>query len=226
MNILVADDDPVMRRLICDILNKNQFVPIEAQNGQEALDIFFGDSHIDIVILDVMMPVFDGWEVLKEIRLHSEVPVIMLTALGDETNEVNGFVKGADDYIAKPFSYNVFVARLNAIAKKRQKQNCADIEAGGIRILKSSRRVFIGDIEVALNPKEFELLLCLVVNKGVVLSREQILNQVWGYDYDGEIRTIDAHVKMLRAKLKEFGGCIRTIHGIGYTYEAVRNEDN
>lgn len=226
MNILVADDDPVMRRLICDILAKNQYKPVEAKNGQEALDVFFGNGDIDLVILDVMMPVFDGWEVLKEIRLHSDVPVIMLTALGDENNEVNGFNKGADDYIAKPFSYNIFVARLNAIAKKHQKENQAEIEAGKIRILKSSRRIFAGGSEVTLNPKEFDLLLCLVLNKGIALSREQILNRVWGYDYDGEIRTIDAHVKMLRAKLKEFGGCIRTVHGVGYSFEAVRDEDN
>lgn len=194
--------------------------------GKKLLICFFNNNDIDLVILDVMMPVYDGWEVLKEIREKSEVPIIMLTALGDEKHEVLGLKKGADDYIGKPFSYEIFVARLNNIVKKVKKRFSDEIAVGNLRIYQRTHKVVIDDEEIKLNPKEYNLLLYLVGNANTVLSREQILDKVWGYNFDGDIRTIDTHIKTLRAKLSEQGDWIKTIRGSGYMFEVEKYENN
>lgn len=217
--VLVADDDPVFRSLICDILRKQKYIPVEAENGQQAIDIFFSDIDICLCILDVMMPVYDGWEVLKEIREKSDVPIIMLTALGDEQHEVAGLSYGADDYIAKPFSYPVFVARIESLLRKKKRENESRINIGRIFLDRSNHKVMVGDEEIILNNKEYHLLLYFITNKGIVLDREKILYAVWGYDFEGDIRTIDAHIKMLRNKLLDCNGYIRTVRGTGYVFE-------
>ncbi|NRV85859.1 DNA-binding response OmpR family regulator [Clostridium beijerinckii] len=196
IKILIAEDDNIFRDLVCDIVRKEGYMPIEACDGEEAINMFFNNNDIDLVILDVMMPVYDGWEVLKEIREKSEVPIIMLTALGDEKHEVLGLKKGADDYIGKPFSYEIFVARLNNIVKKVKKRFSDEIAVGNLRIYQRTHKVVIDDEEIKLNPKEYNLLLYLVGNANTVLSREQILDKVWGYNFDGDIRTIDTHIKL------------------------------
>ncbi|WP_271809234.1 response regulator transcription factor [Clostridium beijerinckii] len=226
IKILIAEDDNIFRDLVCDIVRKEGYMPIEACDGEEAINMFFNNNDIDLVILDVMMPVYDGWEVLKEIREKSEVPIIMLTALGDEKHEVLGLKKGADDYIGKPFSYEIFVARLNNIVKKVKKKFSDEIAVGNLRIDQRTHKVVIDDEEIKLNPKEYNLLLYLVGNANTVLSREQILDKVWGYDFDGDIRTIDTHIKTLRAKLSEQGDLIKTIRGSGYMFEVEKYENN
>ena len=173
-----------------------------------------------------MMPIYDGWEVLKEIREHSDVPVIMLTALGDEKNEIFGLKEGADDYIAKPFSYEIFIARLNSLVKKIKKQQFSEIIAGKIKINPVTHKVIVNDLEVDLNRKEYSLLTYFVTNDNRVLTREQILDKVWGYDFDGDIRTIDTHIKTLRAKLLKYGNYIKTVRGSGYMLEVQNHEDN
>lgn len=226
IKILIAEDDNIFRDLVCDIVKKEGYMPIEACDGEEAINMFFNNNDIDLVILDVMMPVYDGWEVLKEIREKSEVPIIMLTALGDEKHEVLGLKKGADDYIGKPFSYEIFVARLNNIVKKVKKKFSDEIAVGNLRIYQRTHKVVIDDEEIKLNPKEYNLLLYLVGNANTVLSREQILDKVWGYNFDGDIRTIDTHIKTLRAKLSEQGDLIKTIRGSGYMFEVEKYENN
>lgn len=222
IKILVADDDPVFRNLVCDIIKKQGFIPVEASDGKQAVDIFFASNDIDLVILDVMMPKQDGWETLKYIREYSEVPVIMLTALDDQHHEVMGLKRGADDYIAKPFSYEVFVARLNALLRKVRKERLEVVEIGGIQIDQASHRVFVQGSEAVLDRKEYYLLIFLVRNKNRILTREQILSSVWSYDFAGDIRTIDTHIKTLRAKLADCGEYIKTARGVGYYFEAVK----
>lgn len=219
IKILVADDDPLFRDLVCDIIKKEGYLPVEACDGQQAIDVFFASDDIDLVILDVMMPKYDGWEVLEEIREHSDLPIIMLTALGDEKHEVLGFRKGADEYIAKPFSYEVFVARLNTLLRKLRAERCAETVIGKLRLSQATHKVFADDEEIDLNRKEYSLLIYLVKNRNIVLTREKILDNVWGADFDGDIRTIDTHIKMLRAKLAQCGDYIKTIRGIGYMFE-------
>ncbi|NOW05813.1 response regulator transcription factor [Clostridium beijerinckii] len=226
IKILIAEDDNIFRDLVCDIVRKEGYMPIQACDGEEAINMFFDNNDIDLVILDVMMPVYDGWEVLKEIREKSEVPIIMLTALGDEKHEVLGLKKGADDYIGKPFSYEIFVARLNNIVKKVKKKFSDEIAVGNLKIYQRTHKVVIDDEEIKLNPKEYNLLLYLVGNVNTVLSREQILDKVWGYNFDGDIRTIDTHIKTLRAKLSEQGDWIKTIRGSGYMFEVEKYENN
>lgn len=226
IKILIAEDDNIFRDLVCDIVRKEGYMPIEACDGEEAINMFFNNNDIDLVILDVMMPVYDGWEVLKEIREKSEVPIIMLTALGDEKHEVLGLKKGADDYIGKPFSYEIFVARLNNIVKKVKKKFSDEIAVGNLRIYQRTHKVVIDNEEIKLNPKEYNLLLYLIGNANTVLSREQILDKVWGYNFDGDIRTIDTHIKTLRAKLLEQGDLIKTIRGSGYMFEVEKYENN
>lgn len=221
IKILVADDDPVFRELVCDIIKKEGYVPVEACNGQQAIDIFFGTQDIDLLILDVMMPLYDGWEVLKEIREHSEVPVMMLTALGDEKHEVLGLKKGADDYIAKPFSYELFVARLNTLLRKLKNERLTEITIGEIVVNQATHKVTVYDTEIELNRKEYGLLIYFTKNCNRVLTREQILCSIWGYDFEGDIRTIDTHIKTLRAKLGDCGEYIRTIRGSGYMFEVM-----
>lgn len=219
LKILIAEDDNIFKNLVCDIVESQGFIPVEASNGQEAIDKFFNSNDIDIVILDVMMPIYDGWEVLKEIREHSDVPVIMLTALGDEKHEVLGLNKGADEYIAKPFSFEVFIARLNKIAKKIKKDSTNEITYGNIIINPNNHKVMCNNSEVKLNPKEYSLLIYLIKNNNKVLTRDMILNNVWGYDFDGDPRTIDTHIKTLRAKLSSEGKYIKTVRGTGYMIE-------
>ncbi|MDR3595001.1 response regulator transcription factor [Clostridium sp.] len=226
IKILIAEDDNVFRELVCDIIGKEGYIPVEACDGKEAIDIFFSQNDIDLVILDVMMPVYDGWEVLKEIRENSEVPVLMLTALGDEKHEVLGLKNGADDYIGKPFSYEIFVARLNNLAKKIKKEISNEFIVGKIKINQGTHKVIIEDLEIKLNPKEYNLLIYFSKNINTVLTRDQILNKIWGYDFDGDIRTIDTHIKTLRAKLLMQGNYIKTVRGSGYMFEVDDYEDN
>ncbi len=226
IKILIAEDEQIFRNLVCDIIRKEGYLPVEASNGKEAIDIFFSSKDIDLIILDVMMPIYDGWEVLKEIREHSDVPVIMLTALGDEKHEVLGLKKGADDYIAKPFSYEVFIARLNSHVRKLKKEQFDDIIAGKIKINQATHKVIVDGLEVELNRKEYSLLIYFVKNSDKVLTREQILSKIWGYDFDGDIRTIDTHIKTLRAKISKCGDYVKTIRGSGYMFEVQNHEDN
>jgi len=226
IKILIAEDDSVFRELVCDIVRKEGYIPVEACDGKEAIDIFFGSNDVDLIILDVMMPIYDGWEVLKEIREHSDVPVIMLTALGDEKHEVLGLEKGADDYISKPFSYEIFIARLNSHVRKLKKEQFNDIIAGKIKINQATHKVIVDGLEVEINRKEYSLLIYFVKNSDRVLTREQILYKIWGYDFDGDIRTIDTHIKTLRSKLSECGNYVKTVRGSGYMFEVQNHEDN
>ncbi len=223
--ILVVDDESRMRKLVKDFLTKNGFTVIEAADGEEAVDLFFDEKHSDIslVILDVMMPKMNGWEVCKEIRHFSKVPIIMLTAKGEESDELQGFELGVDEYISKPFSPKILVARVEAILRRTQGLNKSDIlSAGGIEIDNSAHQVKIDGVPIDLSFKEFELLNYFFLNQGVALSRENILNHVWNYDYFGDARTIDTHVKKLRSKLGEKGEYIKTIWGMGYKFEVTK----
>lgn len=217
--ILVVDDEQRMRKLVTDFLHHEDYTVVEAKDGEEAIDLFFSDNTIELVILDVMMPKMDGWEVLREIRKHSRTPVIMLTAKSDERDELQGFELGVDEYISKPFSPKILMARVEAVLRRYGSAGNEIIEASGIKIDKASHEVSIGDSIIELSVKEFELLSYLITNKGIALSREKILNNVWNYDYFGDARTIDTHVKKLRAKLGEKGDLIKTIWGVGYKFE-------
>ena len=218
--ILVVDDESRMRKLGKDFLQKNNYEVLEAGDGSEALDIFFAQNDIALVILDVMMPKMDGWQVCREIRNYSRVPIIMLTARGDEKDELQGFELGVDEYISKPFSPKILVARVEAILRRAGKSAAGEVlDEGGIHLDKTAHMVTIGDRNIDLSFKEFELLAYFMENKGIALSREKILNNVWNYDYFGDARTIDTHVKKLRSKLGEKGEMIRTIWGMGYKFD-------
>lgn len=219
--VLIADDDDVLRSLVCDIFKKEGCETLEARDGQEALDVFFAHQQVDLVVLDVMMPLLNGWEVLSVLREHSEVPVMMLTALGDTRNEVQGLNQGADDYVAKPFSYEVFIARIQALLRRQRKSRQKLIEMGDIKLCQAEHRVFVRGISIALNRKEYALLQYFMSNRGVVLTREMLLNHIWGYDFSGDERTVDTHVKTLRAKLGACGVYIMTVRGSGYRFEVV-----
>lgn len=223
LKIMVVDDESRMRKLVKDFLVKKGYDVVEAANGEEAVDIFFKDNDISLIILDVMMPKMDGWQVCKEIRQYSKVPIIMLTAKGDERDELTGFNLGVDEYISKPFSPKILVARVEAILR-RTNQIEEVLEAGGIVLDKTAHQVTIDGKEIELSFKEFELLSYFVTNKGVALSREKILNSVWNYDYFGDARTIDTHVKKLRSKLGDKGEYIKTIWGMGYKFEVQSAE--
>ncbi len=220
LKILVVDDESRMRKLVRDFLIKSNYDVVEAEDGAQAVDIFFEQNDIALIILDVMMPKMDGWQVCKEIREYSKVPIIMLTAKSDERDELLGFELGVDEYIAKPFSPKILVARVEAILR-RTSQASADeiIEAGGIVIDKAAHSVSLDGKQVELSYKEFELLSYFMENKGIALSREKILNSVWNYDYFGDARTIDTHVKKLRSKMGDKGEMIKTIWGMGYKFE-------
>lgn len=220
MKILVVDDESRMRKLVHDFLARNNYDVIEAANGEEALDIFYEDKDIALIILDVMMPKMDGWEVCAEIRRNSKVPIIMLTAKGEERDELQGFELGVDEYISKPFSPKILTARVDAIIRRVYSKDAGEvIEIGGIEMDKSAHVVKIDGQEIDLSFKEFELLEYFIDNKGIALSREKILNNVWNYDYFGDARTIDTHVKKLRKKMGEKGEYIKTIWGMGYKFE-------
>lgn len=220
LKILVVDDESRMRKLVKDFLIKSNYDVIEAEDGAQAVDIFFEQNDIALIILDVMMPRVDGWQVCKEIRAYSKVPIIMLTAKSDERDELLGFELGVDEYISKPFSPKILVARVEAILRRAGQSSADDvIEAGGITVNKAAHSVSVDGQPVELSYKEFELLTYFMENKGIALSREKILNSVWNYDYFGDARTIDTHVKKLRSKLGGKGDLIKTIWGMGYKFE-------
>ncbi|NLD46486.1 MAG: response regulator transcription factor [Clostridiaceae bacterium] len=220
--ILIADDESRMRKLVSDFLKKEGFFVIEAENGQRALEIFFQEQNIDLVILDVMMPELDGWSVCRQIRKVSRVPVIMLTARSEEADELFGFDIGADEYITKPFSPMILVARVQALLRRAGNMEKTVKTYMGLKIDEAGRDVFVDGNKVDLSPKEFELLVFLTDNKGVALSREQILNCVWNYDYFGDVRTVDTHIKKLRLKLGDKGDLIQTVRGLGYKFEVKK----
>ncbi|MCM1087929.1 MAG: response regulator transcription factor [Muribaculaceae bacterium] len=221
LKILVVDDESRMRKLVKDFLLRNNYEVLEAEDGSQALDIFFAQKDIALIILDVMMPKMDGWQVCKEVRAYSQVPIIMLTAKSDERDELQGFELGVDEYISKPFSPKILVARVEAILRRTNQTNAEEIlEAGGISINKAAHIVTLDGRQVDLSYKEFELLSYFIENQGIALSREKILNSVWNYDYFGDARTIDTHVKKLRSKMGNKGDMIKTIWGMGYKFEA------
>ena len=220
IKILVVDDESRMRKLVRDFLTREGYTVLEAGDGMEAMDVFYEDKDIALIILDVMMPKMDGWQVCREIRESSKVPIIMLTARPEERDELQAFELGVDQYISKPFSPKILVARVNAILRRTLGTDGGDvISAGGITIDKAAHIVKIDGAPVDLSFKEFELLAYFVENQGIALSREKILNNVWNYDYFGDARTIDTHVKKLRSKLGDKGEFIKTIWGMGYKFE-------
>ena len=218
--ILVVDDESRMRKLVKDFLARQGYTVLEAADGMEAMDYFYADKDIALIILDVMMPRMDGWQVCRQIRMHSKVPIIMLTARSEERDELQGFDLGVDEYISKPFSPKILVARVEAILRRTQGSGNADeISAGGIVVDKAAHTVMSDGSPVDLSFKEFELLTYFMEKQGIALSREKILNNVWNYDYFGDARTIDTHVKKLRSKLGDKGEYIKTIWGMGYKFE-------
>lgn len=218
--ILVVDDESRMRKLIRDFLEREGYQVLEASDGMEAMDIFYEQNNISLIILDVMMPRMDGWQVCREIREQSKVPIVMLTARAEEWNELRGFEIGADEYVTKPFSPKILVARVGALLKRTQMGgNEASVEVGGILLDKSAHLVTIEGRHIDLSVKEFKLLTYFIENQGIALSRDKILNHVWNYDYFGDARTIDTHVKKLRSKLGDKGEYIKTIWGMGYKFE-------
>ena len=225
IKILVVDDESRMRKLVKDYLTKKGFTVIEASNGEEAVDRFYDDKEIGLIMLDVMMPKMDGWEVCREIRKNSKVPIIMLTARSDERDELLGFDLGVDEYISKPFSPKILVARVEAILRRTGKTEAADtISAGGIVIDKAAHIATVDGTPMELSFKEFELLTYFLENEGIALSREKILNSVWNYDYFGDARTIDTHVKKLRSKMGDKADYIKTVWGMGYKFESPTQE--
>ena len=221
IKILVVDDEERMRRLVKDFLAKKGYEVLEASNGREALDLFYKDNTIDLLILDVMMPVMDGWATLREIRETSKIPIIMLTAKAEEHDELLGFELGVDEYVTKPFSPKVLVARVEALLRRSGSVGGENekLSYGGIVLDKNAHSVFVDSSEIELSYKEFELLAYFMENKGLALSRDKILDSVWNYDYFGDARTVDTHVKKLRAKLGDKGDLIKTIWGMGYKFE-------
>ena len=221
LKVLVVDDESRMRKLVHDFLTRSNYDVLEAEDGEEALDIFYKQKDIALIVLDVMMPKMDGWQVCREVRSYSKVPIIMLTARADERDELQGFQLGVDEYISKPFSPKILVARIEAILRRTNQTNADErLSYGGISVDKSAHQVSIDGRPIDLSYKEFELLAYFVENKGIALSREKILNNVWNYDYFGDARTIDTHVKKLRSKMGEKGDLIKTIWGMGYKLEA------
>lgn len=219
IKILVVDDEARMRKLVKDFLLIKGYQVLEAEDGEQAVDVFFQERDIALVILDVMMPKMDGWEVCKTIRRFSQVPIVMLTARSEERDELLGFELGVDEYISKPFSPKILVARIEAILRRKNSATGEILEIGGIRVDKDAHEVTVDGQPVDLSNKEFELLTYFMENQGMALSREKILNNVWNYDYFGDARTIDTHVKKLRSKLGAKGDSIKTIWGMGYKFE-------
>ena len=220
--ILVVDDEPLIRKLVTDFLKKQGYITIEAEDGRKALELFSDEQDIDLIILDVMLPEYDGWTVCREIRKESRVPIIMLTARGEEFDEVFGLDIGADQYITKPFSPNVLIARVNAVLRRVESIDSSSKDFGGITIDHNSRQVIIEGCTIELSPKEYELLAYLAENYGKALSREQILDKVWGYDYYGDLRTVDTHINRLRIKLNSKSEHVHTVRGYGYRFEVER----
>ena len=219
VKVLMVDDEARMRKLVKDFLAIKGYRVIEAEDGEQAVDIFFKEKDIGLVILDVMMPKMDGWEVCRTLRRYSQVPIIMLTARSEERDELLGFELGVDEYISKPFSPKILVARIEAILRRGNAGTGEILEAAGIRVDKDAHEASVDGQPVDLSNKEFELLIYFIENQGMALSREKILNNVWNYDYFGDARTIDTHVKKLRSKLGEKGEFIKTIWRMGYKFE-------
>lgn len=216
--ILIVEDEERMRRLLSDYLKKENYFILEAPDGKKALDILNKET-IDLVILDIMLPKLDGWTVCREIRQNSSLPIIMLTARSEESDQLFGFELGADEYITKPFSPKILVAKVKAILRRTDKHQNKNFIFNTLKIDMEAHKVFLEEKEIELTPKEYELLFYLATNKGKALSREQILNNIWGYDYFGDLRTVDTHIKRLRIKLKENNSLIQTVRGIGYRFE-------
>ncbi len=220
LKILVVDDESRMRKLVNDFLTKHGYTVIEAEDGEDAMEKFYTIKDISLIILDVMMPKMDGWQVCKEIRKESKVPIVMLTAKSEESDELQGFDLGVDEYISKPFSPKILVARVDSILRRANKLDSNEvITAGIIQIDKSAHEVKVDGTSIELSFKEFELLTYFIENQGIALTREKILNNVWNYDYFGDARTIDTHVKKLRSKLGDAGDYIKTVWGMGYKFE-------
>ena len=220
LKILVVDDESRMRKLVRDFLVKQNFEVLEAGDGAEALDIFFGTEDIALVILDVMMPKMDGWQTCREIRAYSKVPIIMLTAKSDERDELQGFDLGVDDYVVKPFSPKELMMRIHAILKRTSQSEKKElIKINDLTIDFTGRIVKIKDEKLNLSPKEYDLLFYLVKNRGIALTREKLLQNVWGYDFFGDERTLDTHIKLLRKNLREYSRYITTLRGVGYRFE-------
>ncbi len=216
--ILIADDEARMRKLVGDFLKKDGYSVIEAADGRQALDLFL-EKDLDLIILDVMMPGYDGWTVCREVRKQSQVPIIMLTARGEESDELFGFDLGADEYIAKPFSLKILAARIQALLRRVENNYTAVKSFNGLEIDEQGRYVYVDGERVDMSPKEFDLLIYLAENAGRALSREQILNAVWNFDYFGDVRTVDTHIKKLRLKLGDKSELIQTVRGLGYRFE-------
>ena len=222
VKVLVVDDEARMRKLVRDFLEREGFSVLEAEDGMRAMELFYEDKDIALIILDVMRPKMDGWQVCREVRQFSKVPVIMLTARSEERDELQGFELGVDEYISKPFSPKILVARAEAVLRRSNVLNTDEVsDVGGIVIDKAAHQVTIDGKGIELSFKEFELLSYFVENQGIALSREKILNNVWNYDYFGDARTIDTHVKKLRSKMGEKGNYIKTIWGMGYKFEVA-----
>ena len=219
VSLLIADDDDLLRNVVKEVLEDEGYQVYTAADGQETVDIFWEHPEIALVILDIMMPKMDGIEVLQEIRERTDIPVLMLTALGDSSSELSCLRNGASDFVSKPFHYDILVERVKNLLRLTKAQNLEKMELGMLEIDPVAHKVFVQKEEIILNNKEFQLLEFLVNNQNIVLSREKILDRIWGYDYEGDIRTIDTHVKMLRANLKEAGSYIKTIRGVGYSFE-------
>ena len=217
--ILVVDDESRIRKIIRDFLVREGYVVCEAEDGEAALDIFCSNNDIDLIIMDVMMPKMDGWQLCKEVRKLSKVPILMLTAKSEEQDELKGFELGVDEYISKPFSPKILTARVNALLRRTTGDNEEILDIAGITVNKIAHTVTIDGKEIDLSFKEFELLTYFMENRGVALSREKILNNVWNYDYFGDARTIDTHVKKLRSKMGAKGEYIKTVWGMGYKFE-------
>lgn len=220
ITVLIVDDESRMRKLIKDFLVKKEYKILEAVDGENAIDVFTeNQDKINLILLDVMMPKLDGWSVLRQIRQQSNVPIIMLTARGEEQDELFGFELGVDEYISKPFSPKILVARVEALLKRTAKQTSNVYDVGGIEIDTDGRTVKVDSKIIELSLREYELLKFLVDNKGIALSRDKILNNVWNYDYYGDSRTIDSHIKKIRHKLGKKGKYIETMRGVGYKFE-------
>ncbi len=220
--ILFADDEDRMRKLLGDFLKKEGYSVLEAKNGREALTMFNSVEDISLLILDVMMPEIDGWAVCREVRKTSRIPIIMLTARDQESDELLGFELGADEYISKPFSPAILMARVNALLRRVERKNYPPRSFGGLLIDENAHYVYVDEKIVDLTPKEFELLLYLVEHEGRALNRDQIVNAVWNFDFYGDNRTVDVHIKNLRLKLGDRGDLIQTVRGIGYRFEAKK----
>lgn len=219
VSLLVADDDELLRNLVREIFEEESYKVYEAADGEEALELFWEHSDLSLVILDVMMPKLDGMAVLNEIRNKSEIPVLMLTALGDSASELDCLRHGASDFVSKPFHYGILLERVKNLLRMTKVQDFENITVGILELNRQAHKVFVEGKEVFLNNKEFQLLELLVLNQNIVLTRDKILDRIWGYDYEGDIRTIDTHIKMLRSSLGNAGNYIKTIRGTGYCFE-------